>query len=311
MTATVIVYLLTYAALLVFAVAIAVRIVRYLTAPLHVRWELYPVPHEKGRAHNGGSRLEEIDWWTKPQKWSLVGELKGMLPEMLLIKSLWENNRSLWYRSFPFHFGLYLLAGLLALLIVGSAVEMSGTSVAPSADCVAAGVLHYLTIAFGAAGLVLATLGCLALLHRRLTDEDLKDFTSGAAIFNLVFILGVLLVSGLACVLADGSFALARGYVRNVLTLNVAPIGSALVAWELVAASLLLGYIPLTYMSHFFMKYFTYHHVRWDDKPLLSTGKIEAQMSKALEYPVSWSAPHIKGDGRKTWGEMAMETGEE
>ena len=33
-----------------------------------------------------------------------------MVPEMLFLHGLRTFNRSLWYRSFPFHFGLYLLA---------------------------------------------------------------------------------------------------------------------------------------------------------------------------------------------------------
>ena len=48
-----------------------------------------------------------------------------MIPEMLLIKALWENNRSLWYRSFPFHFGLYVLIGWAGLLVVGAPFRMA------------------------------------------------------------------------------------------------------------------------------------------------------------------------------------------
>ena len=40
-----------------------------------------------------------------------------------------------------------------------------------------------------------------------------------------------------------------------------------LTALEICLAALLLAYIPLTHMSHFVAKWFTYHHVRWSDEP--------------------------------------------
>ena len=43
---------------------------------------------------------------------SLMGELKVMVPEILFLVALKEHNKKLWYRSFPFHFGLYLVVGL-------------------------------------------------------------------------------------------------------------------------------------------------------------------------------------------------------
>ena len=47
----------------------------------------------------------------------MVGELKVMVPEILFLVALREHNNRLWTRSFPFHFGLYLVGGGTALLI--------------------------------------------------------------------------------------------------------------------------------------------------------------------------------------------------
>ena len=80
---------------------------------------------------------------------------------------------------------------------------------------------------------------------------------------------------------------------------------SGLSVVEIALASVLMAYIPLTHMSHFFTKWFTYHHVRWSDEPNVAGGKIEKEVAKALQYPVSWSAPHIRGDGKKTWVDVA------
>jgi hypothetical protein len=58
-----------------------------------------------------------------------------------------------------------------------------------------------------------------------------------------------------------------------------------------------------------YMKYFTYHAVRWDDAPYRSDTGIHASIAHSLSQPVSWAAPHIRGDGRKTWIEVAAEEG--
>jgi nitrate reductase gamma subunit len=301
-------HLLTYVCVLVFIVAVIAKIHKINSMPVHIRWELYPVPHEGKRAHYGGSYYEEVDWWDKPREVSRIGELKGMIPEMLLIKALWENNRPLWYRSFPFHFGLYLLVGWSGLLVVGAIAQIAGITVAADSGSIVGSGLHYLTILSGAFGLILATIGAAALLHRRLTDEELDGYTSASHIFNLAFFLVGLLVAFFAYILADQTFALARGYVQSLLTFNLAaPVGSPAVAIEFALFSLLMAYVPLTHMSHFVAKYFFYHEIRWQDEPNLVGSKMEKQIQEVLGYPVSWAAPHIKGDGKKTWADVATE----
>jgi len=68
-----------------------VRIYKQITMPLHVRWELYPVKHEAGKkAEYGGSYMEERNWWGKKRERSLFNEIKYMVPEILLLRGLWE-----------------------------------------------------------------------------------------------------------------------------------------------------------------------------------------------------------------------------
>ena len=50
------VQILIYFSALFFIVAVVVRALHYARTPVHLRWELYPVAHEKGRAHYGGLR---------------------------------------------------------------------------------------------------------------------------------------------------------------------------------------------------------------------------------------------------------------
>ncbi|MFH1264647.1 MAG: respiratory nitrate reductase subunit gamma, partial [Planctomycetota bacterium] len=277
---------LTYVSVAVFLAAIGCRAVKIARLPIHLRWELYPVAHEKGRASYGGSYLEEPDWWTKPRQPSLAGELKVMIPEILLLAGVWEHNRKHWFRSFPFHFGLYLLAGLIGLLLLGGIAVAAGVDVSASAG-LAGSVLYHLTYLVGYVGLGLGLAGAAALLVRRTFDEDYREYTKKADYFNLGFFVVTFAVALTAHAVADPHFVALRDYFARLVTFNfsasnVAPASpTGLIALEIVLASLLLAYIPLTHMSHFFAKWFTYHHVRWNDEPNLPGGKIERQVNEA------------------------------
>ncbi len=53
---TLILYVVVSIALVVFVAATVARAVAYARAPIHLRWELYPVPHEPAaRLAHGGS----------------------------------------------------------------------------------------------------------------------------------------------------------------------------------------------------------------------------------------------------------------
>ena len=83
-------------------------------------------------------------------------------------------------------------------------------------------------------------------------------------------------------------------------------------AWfaaQVLLLGLFLAYLPWSHMTHFFAKYFTWHSVRWDDAPNLA-GKYDKKVGKLLLLPISWSAPHIKGDGKKTWADAVVERGD-
>ncbi|RJP24097.1 MAG: nitrate reductase [Candidatus Omnitrophota bacterium] len=308
MSTTVVLYLITYLAMAAFVLAVAARFVKIFRMPLHLRWELYPVAHEMGnKAKYGGSKLEEVDWWTKEEGKSRINELKAMIPEMTFLVLLYEQNRKLWYRSFPFHFGLYILSGMLALLGLGAVCELYGVTIAAAGTSVGS-VIYYLTKLAAIAGLFLASFGAVGLLQMRLGDANLRGYTSPATIFNLLFFLLVFIVAWLTLLFADPTFDLTRAYVQNLLTFNLsAPVGSALLGLEILLAVVLIAYIPMTHMAHFFLKWFTWHKIRWDDEPNRIGGAIEQKIIEQVQYPVSWSAPHINADGKKNWLDIATE----
>ena len=186
-------YLLTYLGLAVFILAVLRRIVAYKRNPMHLRWELYPVAHEGGgRASYGGGYLETLEWWNKPRETSRIRELSVMIPEMLFLKAAYEHNRPLWNVSFPFHFGLYLTFGLVALLVIGAVAELVGAPTDSGLVALIVGVSTVLgPIAFG-----LSLVGALGLLRRRLRDPDLRNYSATEHYFNLALFIAAM---GVAC----------------------------------------------------------------------------------------------------------------
>jgi nitrate reductase gamma subunit len=256
----IVLYGLLYAGGIAFLAGCVVRAIRYSRQPLHLRWEIYPVPKGWG------------------------GELKIMVPEILFLKGLWEFNRPMWFVSYPFHLGLYLMA-----------------AVVPAAFFPA---LHGIYAAYGTAGAMLALAGALGLLARRLSNRELRMYSTRADFFNLA-----LFAATLALLLAGrwwrpaglpGPLAILRGAARFDTTLRL----PGLLAAGMAAGAFLLAYIPMTHMAHFIAKYFTYHQVRWDERANVPGGSIEKRMAEYLMYRPTWSAPHIAA-GDRTWAEIA------
>jgi nitrate reductase gamma subunit len=295
-------YVIVYACAAIFAAGCIVRALRFARMPLHLRWELYPVPHEAPeRAAHGGSYFEQTDWWKLPREFGFFGEMKVMLAEMIFLKGLWDHHRKLWRRSFPFHFGIYLLVTAVGLIAAGAALNI----VIPGAMAGPLGVgLHYASGAAGVLGGVLAIAGALGLLARRLSDPEVRPYTTSGDVFNLlafVAVVGLLAAGYLTRPPAPSLRQIAQGILTFDTTLQI----PGLLAAGLVTAALLAAYIPMTQMSHFIGKYFTYHSIRWDDAPNMRGGAVEKKLQEYLAYRPGWSAPHIAADGNKTWADIA------
>jgi nitrate reductase gamma subunit len=299
-------FVVAYAGIGIFLVACVARFLMWKRMPMHLRWELYPVPHEGKRAKHGGSYLEEVDWWKKPRKTDKVAELKAMSAEILFLVALKENNNKLWWRSFPFHFGLYLVIAATCLML-GFAIL---AAIAPSLMAGGFGTCVQTIIAIcGIAGLALGLVGAIGLLERRLNDPELKDFTAPADIFNLGFFVVAFGVTLTHTLISDLNMATATAFVHGLVTFKFEAAGAE--GGLFVTSVLLLGglvaYIPLTHMSHFIAKYFAYHSIRWDDEPNLGDPKREKAIVKELTRPVTWGAPHIDAGGKKNWVDLATE----
>lgn len=268
----VLLYCSIYAGIAVFLAGCVVRVLQYAKAPAHLRWELHPVPHGK------------------------MGQLKVMIPEIALMKALREANRALWYRSFPFHFGLYLLALTTVLVLIAALLPIGDG---------ATSLLREIYRATGITGLIVGTLGVLGLLSRRLIDREMRSYTTAGDLFNLLLFavtFGFLLHAALA---PPPGVPGMTGVVRGALQFDTAIEPPTALLTGLMLGSFLLAYIPMTHMSHFIAKYFTYHSVRWDEHPNSPGSAMERQMGVYLGHRPTWAASHIGADGARTWADIA------
>ena len=94
-------------ALVVFFAGNAIRVVKTLRTPAHLRWELYPIPKgPRERQRYGGSYFEDSDWWTNPRDTGHKSEATFVLPEVFLLRGVWENFRALWLWSWLLHWAV-------------------------------------------------------------------------------------------------------------------------------------------------------------------------------------------------------------
>lgn len=293
--------ILAYAAFATLIIVLIYRMIRIASLPLHFRWELYPVPHETGgKAKYGGSYLEESDWWTRPTGGSKIGELAVMIPEILLLKGVWESNRGLWFWSWGFHFGLYLLIGAFLAVITGSLIGPEST-IGQLAGSLANIVIQIACL--------LGTLGTAGMLVMRATNDKLKPFTSAGSIFNLLFILAIF-VSGLTAIytLTGARFiSQLQTFFAALFTFDFSPAQETTVVTHLVIVFLFMIYLPFTHMAHVVLKYFTFHSVRWNDTPNMPGSDIEKKVNQLLQTKPTWAAEHIRADGKKNWVDIATE----
>ena len=265
---------------------------RYANMPLHGRMELYPVPGEKGH-HHGGSYYEQAGWWERPRETSGGTEVKEMLKEMLFIKKLFANQKPFWWLSYALHLGLYLLIAWTVLTVVCAISILSGLTGGPGLPAWF-GLLCFLSDLVGIVGFVLTGVGAAALFLRRTVDNVLKKYTTPQEYFNLILLFAVA-VSGLLA-WGMGRVDGPPRTVAGMLTFD-APVLTFSQTVHFVLLGIAWVYIPLSKMSHYVGKYFSFHKVLWENQPNLPGSEIERQVIQAAMLPANrtWAAPHVAG----------------
>ncbi len=268
----------------------------YANMPQHGRQDLYPIPLESDeKMHYGGSYMEEDKWYEKERHHNLKGEIIDMLVEMLFIKKLFVNQNNFWWLSYSLHLGMYAAIAWSVLLVVGAWLPAGALAT----------IVYFLVTVAGLVAGVLMTVGAIGLLYKRLCVREYKIYTTPQEVFNLVALLAVGLTGLLTWFTTGMSFEYGYSIVKAMFTFK--PLGAMFtngVPAMLVIHILLLGfisfYIPLSKLSHYVGKFFTFHKVIWDNEPNMPGSKIEANILAAQQKPkdpnaLKWAAPHISG----------------
>ena len=283
-------------ALVIFFAGNVARVVKTLRQPAHLRWELYPIPKgPRERQRYGGSYFEESDWWTKSHASSHKSEAAFVLKEVFLLRGVWENFRGLWLWSWLLHWGLYLYL-LATLFAIGDLLLPADAN---------AHMLHAAVIYGYRLACPLGLTGVLGLLVMRSWHPRLKAFTTRIGIFDLL-LLGSIFAPGIL-LLTTGPGGL-PSMVSDMVRYRAFP-GNHPAVWHVHVALLafFLAYFPFTHMTHAYMKYFTWHQVRWDDSPIAHDPHAAETLAVNLQRKASWAALHIAAGGAATWSEVVAD----
>jgi nitrate reductase gamma subunit len=219
-----------------------------------------------------------------------------MAKEIFLLRGVWEHNRTLWPLSFAFHTGIYLVVVMLFLSVLNAVFIIAGIPL------YILNVFLDIASAFALAGYLLGSLGAIGLIFKRAFDSNLRPFNTITKYFNLIF-LSVVFISGAYAWFASPNFASEMSlFIKGLITLDAGVTLNFPLSLYIVISLLFILYLPWTDMIHFVAKYFTYHEIRWDDAP--QDEKMERELRGLLAQPISWSAAHVKADGKKSWVEI-------
>ena len=279
--------LICWVALIAFLGLSVKKFMEYGKLPQHGRQDLYPIPLESDeKMHYGGSYMEEDKWYEKERHHNLKGEIVDMLVEMLFIKKLFVNQNGFWWLSYSLHLGMYVAIAWSVLMLFGAFL--------PEGFLYTAAVL--LGTVCGIAAGVLMTVGCIGLLCKRLFVKEFKNYTTPQEYFNLVILMAVS-ASGLLVWLGDMKFEFGRNIARAMFTFSPIADVTPMLTVFIVLLAFISVYIPLTKLSHYVGKYYTFHKVIWDNEPNLPGSKVEANILASQAKPkdpnaLKWGAPH-------------------
>lgn len=278
--------IITFCIIGLFILIIIYRIMTLNRLPSHLRWELAPIPGEKGKGKYGGSYLEEYEWWNEKRNLDRISPVLYMAEEILFMKGVLKNNKSLWPLTTALHLGVYLIVGLLVFSIINAI--LIGLQVPLNV----LNVFLIIATVFAFAGYILGIIGSLGLIIKRIIDPNLQPFTTLSRYFNLVFLAAVF-ISGLCALLMLPDFSYQLGlFLQKTFTLDNSITVPVSLSVHIILSLLFLLYLPTTDMAHFFAKYFLYEEVRWNDKPL--DGNMEKELNNLIGHQGDWTAEHTK-----------------
>jgi nitrate reductase gamma subunit len=288
--------ILAWAVVAVFLISVCFRVLIIARLPVHLRWELAPIPTEKGKGRYGGSYLEEYEWWTRRRRKSVIAPLVYMAEEIFLMRGIWRNNRPLWPFSVTLHGAIYLFAGSILLQALAIVLSFHGLWRVGSETCLR------LSPSVAGVSCCVGTAGTLGLLGKRLLDRDLRWSNTVGTIANLLFLGTVFVSGGIVWLGSANSMLELHLFITAVISFDPSVTLASPLSIHVVLTLLFCAYLPFTNMFHFIAKYFMYHGVRWNDSP--HNSHMERRVRGLLNRTVSWSAEHAECGREATWNEI-------
>jgi nitrate reductase gamma subunit len=285
-----------FGAIIISLTIIIYRTINIVRLPVHLRWQLAPIPHEKRKSRYGGSYLEEYEWWRQPRRRSRIAPLVYMAKEILLLRGVCKHNMALWPLTLVFHLGIYLIAAMLLFCLINAILIIAEVPLS------VLNVFLGITSVLAMSGYLLGSLGTIGLLIKRILDSNFRPFNTVSTYFRLVF-LGAVFISGFYVWFLSGDFAFRMSlFVSRLITLDSGVSAAFPLSLHIIISLLFILYLPLTNMIHFVAKYFTYFEIRWNDRP--KDEKMEEELAALLAQPVNWSATHVKAGDEKSWTDI-------
>jgi nitrate reductase gamma subunit len=293
----------TYIAYMFITFSYARKALKVAKMPLHLRWELYPIPFGEGHEY-GGSYLEELDWWKKSHS---TGRIRGafyLAKKYLFFGGYFKIKRDYWISLYPWHIGFYLLMGFQFLTILCAFIlTFTGIEIAAGSNNALGIILYYLSLISLVTSCFLGTLGSFGLLIKRLSNADLRDYTAPSEYFGYLFFL-VTFLSALVMWILDPTLANYRDFYRSLVTFQPVNLLPATAVFSIIYV-LHMFHLPFTRSTHYITKIFAFFSVLWNDSPNLDNPKLDKKINAAFDQTVSWSAPHIQSG--KKWIEVVRE----
>lgn len=301
---TLIIYL-TYVAYVFIVAVYAFKITKWLAMPPHIRWDLYPVIHEK-HYHYGGSYYEQQEWWTKPRPKNRWRSLLYSLKDNLYMGQYYKSNPLYWLFLLPWHLGFILIIIFHILCFFAATAMLGGLDIGAASGQLAGVAFYYLLLVTGGIAFVTGTFGSIGMGIIRLADRSLRKYSMPMNFFNYLFFLVVYGSALFAWLVLDPTLDEYRTYWLGLITLSP-PVLHPMTLLHIILFDIFLIYLPFTRSTHYITRILAYFFIRWDDEPNQRGSKMEGQINTLLAQKVSWEGPHIATG--KTWVEVAIEPG--
>jgi nitrate reductase gamma subunit len=284
---------LSYVSFVTFVVAFVVRTKKMARLPVHLRWDMHPIP----------GRTPGLDTKGFKKRHRRLEEAKYMAKEILLFRTHYHCKKDYWYAVFPLHLSMYLFIVWMGLC-AGCLLLFSKAQLSHDSASVWVRIVFYMTVLTGSSSFLIGMFSSAALMIKRLLQEDLRLHTTPVIYLNLGWAFAIFASGFIDWLFWDTSFSTYRGYLSALVHFDRVPAVSPFMATHIVLLSLFMAYLPFTRMMHFVAKYFIYHKVLWEPEQSLHQPKIEAELAFLLGQAVGWSGPHIPEN--RTWNNISQ-----